>query len=288
MLGIVALIGAVSLHFVAEQPAWPERFETAQAETESVADRVWKALDMAAVMPILRDEAVAEAVDMEAQGLVAGGGRSWPSTVALVHDTERLEALFRQSMARSAAAADPSALRAGLAFHEGHLGRRLLRLELAARRAMLDGEVETQARDGFARALGRGDRRAQQILRLIDEADLVAPNVAGALNASLAFSRGYEQGGGFDMPLSDSQLLAETWAQRDQIEAEATDWLRAYLLLSYSSLRDDEMEAYVAYASSREGKVVAQVLFDAFDRVLRQTSFDLGLAAALRMQGREL
>ena len=135
---------------------------------------------------------------------------------------------------------------------------------------------------------GRGDRRAQQILRLIDEVDLVAPNVAGALNASLAFSRGFEQGGGFDMPLSDSQLLAETWAQRDQIEAEATDWLRAYLLLSYSSLHDDEMEAYIAYASSREGKVVAQVLFDAFDQMLRQTSFDLGMAAALRMQGREL
>ena len=288
MLGMIVLVGSVSLPFVVVQSARPEWVETAQAETESLADRVWKALDIAAVMPILRDEAVAEAVDMAAQGLVTGGGRSWPSTVAKVHDTDRLEALFRQGVARAAASTDPSALRAGLAFHESHLGQRLLRLELAARRAMLDGEVETQARDGFVRALGRGDRRAQQILRLIDEADLVAPNVAGALNASLAFSRGFEQGGGFDMPLSDSQLLAETWAQRDQIEAEATDWLRAYLLLSYSSLHDDEMEAYIAYTSSREGKVVAQVLFDAFDQMLRQTSFDLGMAAALRMQGREL
>ncbi|WP_265500735.1 hypothetical protein [Paracoccus beibuensis] len=287
MLNVIAIVAGMAVPgAVAQAPLLPPA--TLVEARVSPSDRVWQALDLQMIMPILRDEAVAEAADMEADGLIAGAGKPWAEAVADVHDVARLEGLFREGIAAALSAADPSAIDRGLAFQESGLGRRLLDLELAARRAMLDDEVEAQARDGFARALARGDLRAQQVLRLIDEADLVAPNVTGALNASLAFSRGFEEAGGFDMPLSEEQLLAETLAQRGQIEVETAEWLRSYLLLSYSSLSDAEMETFIRYASSREGRAVAQVLFGAFDRVLQRTSFELGLAAALRLQGREL
>lgn len=288
MLIVMTLVAGLAMPVPGPERLRVMQPEPAQARLVSSVDQLWQALDLQALMPIFRDEAVAEAIAMEDEGLVPRVAPPWPEVVARVHDVERLEELFRSGIGRALAARDPSAVRRGLAFYETHLGRRLLDLEIAARRAMLDDEVEAQAHDGFNRALGRGDGRAQQILRLIDEADLVSPNVAGALNASLAFSRGFEEGGGFDMPLTDRQMLAETWAQRDQVEFETTRWLRSFLMLSYSSLSDDEMEAYMAYAASREGRAVARVLFDAFDAVLQRTSFELGLAAALRMQGREL
>ncbi|MGZ3216542.1 hypothetical protein [Paracoccus sp. T5] len=258
------------------------------AGQEAPEQRIWHGLDMGAMMPILRDEAVREAGRLEEEGVIQGNGPPWPSIVARIHDTGRLEEMFRAGAVDALDRVNGDRLDAGLRFYEDGLGQRLVALETGARRNLLDEETEAEALEAFERALDQDAPRAEQILRLIDRADLVAPNVASGLNASLAFSRGFADGGGFDMPLTDEQAMAEAWAQQEQIEVDATEWLQGFLMLAYAPLTDAEMETYIAYASSPEGQALAQVLFAAFDRVFAQTSYDMGLAAALRLQGRQL
>lgn len=258
------------------------------AEQDVPDQRIWEALDLASMMPILRDEAVREAARLEEEGLIQGNGPPWADVVARIHDIGRLEEMFRAGTIEALPRVDGDRLDEGLRFYEGDLGRRLVTLETAARRALLDEEVESEAREAFERALERDAPRAEQILRLIDTADLVAPNVASGLNASVAFARGFADGGGVDMPLTDDQAMVETWAQQEQIEIDATEWLQGFLMLAYAPLSDTEMETYIAYASSAEGQALAQILFAAFDQVFSRTSYDMGLAAALRMRGRQL
>ena len=76
--------------------------------------------------------------------------------------------------------------------------------------------------------------------------------------------------------------------QRDQIEAEATVWLQGFLMLAYGPLSDAELADYAQHAASAEGQALSQLLFAGFDRVFGQTSYDMGMAAALRGQGQQL
>ena len=67
------------------------------------ADRMWQILDLAALMPILQEEAVTEAARMEGEGLIAGGGLPWARVVGRIHDAPRMEALFRAGVSDAVA-----------------------------------------------------------------------------------------------------------------------------------------------------------------------------------------
>ncbi|WP_378943795.1 hypothetical protein [Paracoccus sp. R86501] len=269
--------------------AWPERTLQVQMTTQpATVDHLWSVLKIEPQMQIFQQEAVSEAARLDADNMIAGTGRPWAATVGDIHDPMRLQTLFRQGLTRALDRADPALIEQGLRFYETGLGRRMVPLETSARHAMLSDEVTAQASAAFAQAEFQDDSRAEQILRLIDVADLVAPNVSSGLNASVAFSDGFEAVGGFDMPLTQDQMLAETWAQQDQIEAETRDWLQSFLMMAYSPLRDDEVETYISFASSPAGRELARVMFAAYDTVFLQTSRDMGMAAGLRLQGQQL
>lgn len=244
--------------------------------------RVWQALQMQALAQVLRDEARREAEALVADGLVPPDGPPWPQIVARIHDPERLGAMFRDSLDRAAARIAPDLLDRALRFYETGQGGRMVALENAARRAMLDPQAEEAARWAFARADRLGLPRAALIRRLIDEADLVAPNVATGMNASVAFSQGFAEGGGFDMAPTPDQMLAEAWAQQDEIAYEAEAWMQAFLMLAYAPLSDAEIETYIGFATSPEGQALADLMFAGFDAVFVQTSREMGLAAARR------
>lgn len=280
---MVALLAG--LPAAAQQQSGPAGSATAGQE---VAARLWEALDLAALMPVLRDEALAEAAEMQGSMLDGGGAIGWMDAVARIHEPARLEALFRDALSRSMRPGDAQRIEQALAFYEGDLGQRLVGLETTAREALLDPDTETAARDAFVEAASHEVPRVEQIRRLIEEADLIGPNVAGGMNAAIAFSQGFSEGGGFDMPMSEAQMLADAWSQEAEIRAATMGWMEAYLMLAYSPLGDADLERYLRFAGSGEGQALSALLFAGFDALFRQTSYDLGLAAAGQRQGRDL
>lgn len=288
MLTILGLMAACALPpagGLAEAATVPVQMTTPDMDP---ADRLWRELQLGALMPLLQQEAVAEAARMEAEGLIAGGGLPWARVVERIHQPDRMEALFREGLAQALPRAEAATVRRGLAFHGSGLGRRVVGLEISARRALQEEGVEAEARAAFAEALAAGQPRAQAIARMIDEADMVAPNVAGGLNAAIAFSRGYAAAGGFDMPPDERQVVSDAWAQRAEIETEARAWLQGFLMLAYGPLSDAELADYARHVASPEGQALSQLLFAGFDRAFAQTSYDMGVAAALRGRGEQL
>ncbi|MFN3278518.1 MAG: hypothetical protein ACK41Y_08970 [Paracoccus hibiscisoli] len=285
ILGLMAACAMPPTPLPAQAPATPVQMV---APVPDRADQLWEVLQLADLMPLLQQEAVSEAARMEADGLIAGGGLPWARVVERIHQPDRMEALFREGLGEAMARADPATIDRGLAFHASGLGRQVVGLEISARRALQEDGVEDQARAAFAQGFAADQPRAVAIARMIDDADMVAPNVAGGLNAAIAFSRGYAAAGGFDMPPDDRQMMSDAWAQRDQIEAEATAWLQGFLMLAYGPLEDAALSDYARHVASAEGQALSQLLFAGFDRVFAQTSYDMGVAAALRGQGQQL
>lgn len=275
---------------LAQSVAVPDAAEDAASITakEDLEDRVWHSLRLGDLMPILRDEALDQAVLMEEVMFEKGGDGGWLQQVERIHTPDRMEAMFRTGLDSAMSDAPADEIGAALDFYEGGLGQQILSLETSARQVMIDDTAELAARDAFARADLREAPRVGQIDRLIEAADLVGPNVAGGLNAALAFSRGFEQGGGYQVPMTEAQMLEDTWAQEPEIREETLGWMKAYLFLAYSPLSDAELERYITFAASPEGQALSKVMFAGFDALFVQTSREMGQAAALQLKGREL
>ncbi|MTD98926.1 DUF2059 domain-containing protein [Paracoccus sp. YIM 132242] len=274
---LIALAGPV-----AAQP------QTPLPQHRQAADAVWEVMDLDSLAPVLQAEAVAEGEEMAATLFQGRGTGRWLDRVGAIHHPARIKALFLAGMAAAMPGTDPAQVRAGLDFYRTGFGQRMLALESSARVAMLDGDVEAAAREALAQARRRGDPRAAQIDRLIETADLIEPNVAGGLNAAIAFSRGFQAGGGFPMPMTEAEIIRDAWAQEPQMRAETEDWIGAYLFLAYSSLSDAELDGYIAYAGSAGGQALSRLMFAGFDAVFGQTSHDMGLAAASEIRARPL
>lgn len=257
-------------------------------QAQQVIDRIWQVLQMDQLMPVLRDEAMAEAPVIAESLFPRGGTGTWTRQVAAIHDPKQLEITFREGLANGIREDQLPRLNAALDFYQTPLGARIITLETTARQTMLNAEVEEEAVNRFAHAAEGEEPRSGQIMRLIEEADLVGPNVAGGLNAAVAFSEGFSAGGGFDMPMTRDEMLADAWSQEADIAAETLIWMQAYLMLAYSPLSDAELEQYIRYSTSPEGRALANVMFHGFDKIFIDTSRALGLAAARQMQGREL
>lgn len=283
MLMIIGLMGALAC--APAQGRGPDTLTLVQTEAP-VEERLWELLQLSELMPVLREESLREARRMEAEGLIEGAGPPWSETVARIHEPARMRALFLDGVRPALQRAEPGLLARAMAFHASPLGQRVLRLETSARLAMLDEDLDADAR--ATAFLTRDTPRGRQIADLIRAADLIGPNVAGGMNAVIGFSRGFAEGGGYAMPPDPREIVADAWAQRDQIEAETTEWLHAFLTLAYGPLSDDELRAYTEFAASAEGRLLSRLLFSGFDALFGQTAFDMGLAAALRVEGQQL
>lgn len=256
----------------------------AQSQIQALPDLA-QILRLGELMPIMRDEAVAQAAK-EPPLDEAGAGRRWAEIAGRIHAPERLGQLFRDGFARAQAAQAPGTMAAAAAFYDTPLGRKLIGLELSARRAFLAPGAEEAAT--AARDAADGSPRLEAIRRLIAGADLIDPNVQGALNASLAFSQGFAQGGGFEGPVDEQTLLAMTAAREDELRTDTTDWLECYLLFAYGPLSDAELAEYTRFSASPAGKALAAALFAGFDAMFERTAHDMGLAAAGQVRGTAL
>ncbi|MFD1060259.1 hypothetical protein ACFQ1N_17560 [Paracoccus fistulariae] len=258
------------------------------AQGADLTARLWQVMDIEELLPIMRDEAVSEADDIRDMLFPRGGTGSWTRDVQAIHRPERLARLFRGGLDAALPGMDRARIDQGLSFYDSDLGQRLLDLESAARIAMLDEEAEDAAKLAYSRAEQAGSERADQIARLIEAADLIGHNVAGGMNVSIAFSQGFGDAGGFDMTMGEADILGDVWAQQGQIASDVEDWLQGYMMLAYSSLSDQDLEAYIDFVASPPGQALFGALFAGFGSVFRQTSYELGAAAAGQLSGRAL
>ncbi|MGR3463940.1 DUF2059 domain-containing protein [Limimaricola sp.] len=270
-------IAAAALAALAVLPA------TAIAASPKV-DRLVEALALDEVVAVMREEGLAYGADLGAE-LFPDGATGWGEEVARIYDAQAM----REALARG--------LEAGLVrdeieplleFFEEGPGARFARLEASARRAMLAPGVEDEALQMAATAMHDETERFALVDGFVEANDLIETNVAGALNANLAFSQGLLEGGAFGGAVSEAEILGDVWAQEPQIRRDTTEWLYAFLFLAYGPAPAGDLEAYTAFSKQPAGRALNRALFDAYDAMLTDISRQLGLSAARLMAGQEI
>jgi hypothetical protein len=269
---------------------WSSGAISVQARPDPLASGQVAALsDVLMISPVIEvmcEEGIAYGHDMEQQMFPGKGGPGWQAAVATIYDPGAMRARFDAAFAK-ALDGSPHVVEIG-AFFGSDLGRRVLTLEIEARRALLDADVDAAAQRAYADMRASGDRRIADLDAFVETNDLIESNVMGAMNANLAFYQGMADVGGLADPVPEDQMLADVWAQEPDVRAETVGWLLPYLALAYKPLSDADLAAYQDFSESAAGQAVNAALFTAFDAVFVAVSRDLGRAAARQMTGREL
>lgn len=245
------------------------------------------ALQIGAVLDVMRAEGSDYGATLRDEMFAGKGGAAWDATVAQIYDTARMRAGFDAALAR-ALAGDGATVKAATAFFDTPRGRKILDLELEARRALLDEATEAAAKEAAAQMQAEGSPRFEALERFAEINDLVELNVMGALNSNFAFYKGLSRGGAFGDAMTEEDMLADVWAQEGDLRAETEDWLWPYLALAYGPLSDEELQAYADFCATDEGGQLNAAIFAAFDALFLRISEELGMAAARQMQGEDI
>lgn len=248
---------------------------------ETVA-RLVAALHFADFVAVMQTEGLRQGEEIGQQMLAATEQARWRHVLQSVYDPDRMLETVVGRFAEAMAGTDPAPL---LRFFEGP-GAAMVTRELAARRALLAAEAESEAGALYRRMVADGVPLVDRIDRMIADSDLIERNVAGALNANLAFYRGLAAGGG--RGLSEAEMLGETWAQEDEMRRQTADWLHALLVTAYAPVDGGALDDYLRLWRSTPGRALNRALFDAYDAMYGDLSFRLGHAVALQMQGADL
>jgi hypothetical protein len=254
------------------------------------ADSVAHLLDVlliSDVVEIMRLEGLEYGAQMQEEMFAGNGGSSWQAVVELIYQPAAMRKRFDDRFAAEFAS-DAQAVTDSARFFDSPIGRKIITLEVEARRSMMDTAVEEAARARFEDMEAEKDSRMTLLRRFSDVNDLIEANVAGALNANLAFFQGMTEVGSLGEDMTEDQMLTDVWAQEPDIRKETEEWLFPYLALAYGPLTDSEMQSYVAFSETKSGQKLNNALFAAFDHVFTTISRDLGRAAARQMMGEDI
>lgn len=259
----------------------------AQAEVAQPVQTLIEALQFAEAAQILREEGVASGQDLIAD-LPGGPDRaSWNRVLDRVFNADRMVAVFSAEMDRQLAS-EPGLVTEATGFFASSIGARVVRLELEARRALLDDDVETAAELAHDELARQNPARQELIDRFVTVNDLIESNVMGALNGNLAFLRGLAETGGEGFAMPEADMLAQVWGAEPETRAEMVGWLLPFLTLAYQPLSDAELEAYIAFSETPAGQRINAAMFRAFDVLMVGLSGDLGRAFGRSLQGDDI
>lgn len=235
----------------------------------------------------MEKEGKAYAAELEAELFAGRASTGWHAAVDKIHDADLMSAQAVAEL-RSRLAAEPDLVAQMTRYFTSEEGRAVVEAEITAREALLNEDLREAALGAMDRLEADNAPRGAQLNRLIEIHDLIEQNVAGAMNSSLAFSRGLNAFAPKGMVLPEGDMLADLYAQEPQIRSETVDWLRSYLALAYQPVGDEALQRYIEFCASEPGMELNTALFGTFDVLFNRASEALGRATGQEMLGQDI
>lgn len=255
------------------------------AFAQSVEERrVLDLVGFAEIVEIMRLEGLADGQSIPQDIMGYEGSSNWDAELQRIYDTESLLAELETSFVE---AFDWRFAEESIAFLETPAWQDALSLEVSARKAMLEPGVEEAVLAGAWDEAGRNSARGRLTRRLMAEAEFVEKNVEGSMRSMLAFYLGLMDGG-FDLGISEGDLYSMILSEEDALYDDIDEWLFAVLLMAYDPLEKEQIEEQIEFWQTEAGAALNDAMFEAFDAMFVDLSFQLGVSAAKLLQERVL
>ena len=237
----------------------------------NVHDRLYDALHLKKVMKILHDEGIKDAFE---SGRIYLGedydAASYEREVNKIYSLEMMDNFMRNGLIETLPKAEAEV---ALQFFSQGLGAQAALLETSARSAISYDEVEVAAMQMAKEEKSENPVRYSMLEKSIKDLELVELNITGAMSAQYAFLTNLSVLD--DMHLSSDGIVAFLLESEEEMRKDIVDWLIAFTHMAYTPLSDEELETYLSFLNSDDGKVLNKTLFHIFNDLSIQTSGDL-------------
>ncbi|MGB1264954.1 MAG: DUF2059 domain-containing protein [Nereida ignava] len=252
---------------------------------QSSASALFDVMKLGKIISVMREEGLAYGASLGDEMMPGRSIPEWPSEVARVYDQDKMIDGMRDAFVATLGDRDMGPI---VAFFESDLGQDIVELEYSARVAFLDEAIEEGAIAQYQDREAENDPMLAAVKSFVATNDYVEANVAGALNSNFAFYTGMIDGGALSSRMSESDILADVWAQEPEIRANTEEWLYSYLLMAYQPLGVEGVNAYEQIMATAEGRAMNAALFESFDQMYVAISRELGQSVAGYMLAEEL
>jgi len=252
---------------------------------QSSASALFDVMKLGKIISVMREEGLAYGASLGDEMMPGRSIPEWPSEVARVYDQDKMIDGMRDAFVATLGDRDMGPV---VAFFESDLGQDIVELEYSARVAFLDEAIEEGAIAQYQDREVEDDPMLAAVKSFVATNDYVEANVAGALNSNFAFYTGMIDGGALSSRMSESDILADVWAQEPEIRANTEEWLYSYLLMAYQPLGVEGLNAYEQIMATAEGRAMNAALFESFDQMYVAISRELGQSVAGYMLAEEL
>jgi hypothetical protein len=246
---------------------------------------LWDAMQADAFLVIIAQEGRASGLELQDQLFPGQVGGAWAAQIDEIYDVGRMSSDLRTALM---AVLEGKEISDAVAFFSSGVGAQAIALELSAREAMLDPDIEAASEDALAGMMADGDPRLELIRRFSDANDLIENNVVGALNGNYAFLQALTEGGQGPYVGNSSAILGDVWGQEPEVRENTEQWAWSFFSFAYGPLSDDELEDLIEFSATDAGRVVNTAFFSAFDVLFSDISARLGTAAATFMSSEQL
>ena len=190
---------------------------------------------------------------------------SFRARITEINDPDRLVEEMEDEFAEELPPADVAPI---LDFLRSDQGSRIVMLELSAREALLDPDIEAMTARCWTIAAQWAIRGSSMIEQFVEVNDLVDANVVGRDERQRAFYCGaWARAAHWNRPDRCRNRRARSGPRRRRSARSTEDWVYSFLLLAYGPLSDQDLAAYIAFSESEPGQAMNRALFAAFDRI---------------------
>lgn len=256
---------------------WPVLAGAASVEDLS------RALRLEELTTLMRDEGVEDSRRILPRGPSGKVPAGAIAQVETLFDPE----VFRHEMEDALTAGlDPAELDAATDFFRSTAGQALVQLELQARAAIANEDVEAAARGHWAERQAETSDEIVHLKRFAEVNGLLDRNTTSTMTARYHFLLGLADGA--DRRADEAEILSRIWSREAEIRTDTEGWLMGYLLLAYGPADPGDLAAYVAFSETPAGAAVNAALFDGFGVAYERISYGLGLVAGRAAAAQDL
>ena len=239
------------------------------AKADDISD-LYDALQMDRVNEIIRVEGIRDAQGTGEAYLSANSVERFVDQAKSVYQLDSMEKDFKRLLTENLSTSDASEI---LLFYRRPIGKIASELEVSARVAISETEIEEMAKTKLEEAKALKNTRLDEIESVIKTLELVEQNLIGAYAAQFAFM--YELSKLGVIELSRQEMIDIITNDEEKLKGEIFEWLMAFSHMAYAPMSDEQFSVYNDFSKSDLGIALNKALFSVYNEMAKDQSQSL-------------
>ena len=242
---------------------------TCFAKADAISD-LYDALQMDRVNEIIRAEGIRDARGTGEAYLSTNSVERFVEQAKSVYQLDNMEKDFKRLLTENLSTSEANEI---LLFYRLPIGKLASELEVSARVAISETEIEEMAKTMLKEAKAIKNTRLNEIESVIKILELVEQNLIGAYAAQFAFMYELSKLGVLD--LSRQEMIDIITNDEEKLKGEILEWLMAFSHMAYAPMSDEEFRVYNDFSKSDLGILLNKALFSVYNEMAKDQSQSL-------------